>query len=86
MTWDQFLFELQLAIPSVETALSFVAVIVLYFVVQRLAKVRQTVFTVTRDLAIVGATWLAASFLLRLDAQNHWLQHTAAFLSNVFSW
>jgi hypothetical protein len=51
MTWDQFLYELQLAIPSVETALSFVAVIVLYFVVQRWAKVRQSALTVIRDTA-----------------------------------
>jgi hypothetical protein len=84
MTWDQFWYELQLAVPSVETALSFVAVIVLYFVVQRWAKVRQSALTVTRDLAIVGATWLTASFLLRLDSQNHWLQHTASFLTNLF--
>jgi hypothetical protein len=84
MTWDQFLYELQLAIPSVETALSFVAVIVLYFVVQRWAKVRQSALTVIRDLAIVGATWLTASFLLRLDSQNHWLQRTASFLTNLF--
>jgi hypothetical protein len=75
---------MQLAVPSVETALSFVAVIVLYFVVQRWAKVRQSALTVARDLAIVGATWLTASFLLRLDTQNHWLQRTAAFISNLF--
>jgi hypothetical protein len=84
MTWDQFWYEMQLAVPSVETALSFVAVIVLYFVVQRWAKVRQSALTVARDLAIVGATWLTASFLLRLDTQNHWLQRTAAFISNLF--
>ncbi len=84
MTWDQFLYELQLAVPSVETALSFVAVIVLYFLVQRWAKVRQSALTVVRDLSIVGATWLMASFLLRLDSQNHWLQRTASFLSNIF--
>jgi len=86
MTWDQFIFELQMAIPSVETVLSFIAVIALYFLVQRWAKVRQTVFTVTRDLAIVGATWLTASFLIRLDAQNHWLQRTASFLSDLYPW
>ena len=86
MTWDQFVFELQMAIPSVETVLSFVAVIALYFLVQRWAKVRQTVFTVTRDLTIVGATWLTASFLIRLDAQNHWLQRTASFFSDLYPW
>jgi hypothetical protein len=85
MTWDQFWYEMQLAVPSVETALSFVAVIALYFVVQRWAKVRQSALTVVRDLAIVGATWLTASFLLRLDAQNHWLQKTAAFFTDIFS-
>ena len=84
MTWDQFWYELQMAVPSVETALSFVAVIVLYFVVQRWAKVRQSALTVIRDLAIVGATWLMASFLLRLDSQNQWLQHIAAFFSSFF--
>jgi len=84
MTWDQFWYELQMAVPSVETALSFVAVIALYFVVQRWAKVRQSTLTVIRDLAIVGATWLVASFLLRLDSQNHWLQRTAAFFSDLF--
>ncbi len=84
MTWDQFWYELQMAVPSVETALSFVAVIVLYFLVQRWAKIRQSALTVIRDLAIVGATWLMASFLLRLDSQNHWLQHTAAFFSGFF--
>jgi hypothetical protein len=86
MTWDQFIFELQMAIPSVETVLSFIAVIALYFLVQRWAKVRQTFLTVTRDLAIVGATWLTASFLIRLDAQNHWLQRTASFLSDLYPW
>ena len=86
MTWDQFIFELQMAIPSVETVLSFVAVIALYFLVQRWAKVRQTVRTVARDLAIVGATWLTASFLIRLDAQNHWLQRTASFMSDLYPW
>ena len=45
MTWDQLLYEMQMAVPSVETALSFVAVIVLYFVVQRWAKVRQSTLT-----------------------------------------
>ncbi len=84
MTWDQFWYEMQMAVPSVETALSFVAVIVLYFVVQRWAKVRQSTLTVVRDLAFVGATWLTASFLLRLDSQNHWLQKTAAFFTNIF--
>jgi len=84
MTWDQFWYELQMAVPSVETALSFVAVIVLYFVVQRWAKVRQSALTVVLDLSIVGATWLTASFLLRLDSQNHWLQRTASFLTNLF--
>jgi hypothetical protein len=84
MTWDQFWYELQQAVPSVETAFSFVAVIVLYFVVQRWAKVRQSALTIGRDLAIVAATWLTASFLLRLDSQNHWLQRTAAFLTNLF--
>ena len=84
MTWDQFWYEMQMAVPSVETGLSFVAVIVLYFVVQRWAKVRQSTLTVVRDLAIVGATWLMASFLLRLDAQNHWLQKTASFITNIF--
>ncbi len=84
MTWDQFWYELQMAVPSVETALSFVAVIVLYFVVQRWAKVRQSALTVVRDLSIVGATWLTASFLLRLDSQNHWLQRTASFFTNLF--
>jgi len=84
MTWDQFWYELQMAVPSVETALSFVAVIVLYFVVQRWAKVRQSALTVVRDLSSVGATWLTASFLLRLDSQNHWLQRTASFLTNLF--
>lgn len=84
MTWDQFWYEMQMAVPSVETALSFVAVIVLYFVVQRWAKVRQSALTVMRDLAIVGVTWLMASFLLRLDSQNHWLQKTADFFTNMF--
>ena len=84
MTWDQFWYELQQAVPSVETALSFVAVIVLYFVVQRWAKVRQSALTVARDLAIVAATWLTASFLLRIDSQNHWLQKTADFFTNIF--
>lgn len=84
MTWDQFWYEMQMAVPSVETALSFVAVIVLYFVVQRWAKVRQSALTVMRDLAIVGVTWLMASFLLRLDSQNHWLQKTADFFTNLF--
>ena len=84
MTWDQFWYEMQMAVPSVETALSFVAVIVLYFVVQRWAKVRQSTLTVVRDLAIVGVTWLMASFLLRLDSQNHWLQKTADFFTSMF--
>ena len=84
MTWDQFWYEMQMAVPSVETALSFVAVIGLYFVVQRWAKVRQSTLTVVRDLAIVGVTWLMASFLLRLDSQNHWLQKTADFFTNLF--
>ena len=84
MTWDQFWYEMQMAVPSVETALSFVAVIALYFVVQRWAKVRQSALTVVRDLAIVAATWLTASFLLRLDMQNHWLQKTADFFTSIF--
>ena len=82
MSWDQFWYELQSMVPAAETILSFVAIIALYFAIQRWAKVRPSVLTVVRDLAVVGVVWFLASSLLQLDTHDHWLRDTAAFVSN----
>ena len=84
MTWDQFWYQVRLALPSVEAIIYLSVIIALYFALQYRAGVRLSVRTVTRDLLIVAVTWYAASFLVRLDEQNHWLQRSAAWWSNLF--
>ena len=74
-----------MALPSLEAFLSLSVIVALYFVLQRWSGVKRTFRTVLRDLAIVAITWVAATFLLRLDAGNHWLQRSAAWLLNIFS-
>ena len=84
MTWDQLSYQVRMALPSVEAIIYLSLIIALYFVLQYRAGVRLSVRTAARDLVIVAVTWYAASILVRLDEQNHWLQRSAAWWSNLF--
>ena len=83
MSWDQIWLHLQAAVPTVETGLAVAAALVTYFLVQRWAGVRQTAAVVARDLGIVAVTWLVTTALVNLDANNHWMQRTAGWISNL---
>ena len=84
MTWDQIWFQVRMALPSVEAIVYLAVILVLYFALQYRAGVRLSVRTVARDLVIVAVTWYVASILVRLDEQNHWLQRSASWWSNLF--